>query len=807
MRRIQATGAALITLVLIGMLNHRWGQVPPLGRFFSPQEGFWQNAVPVKKNYSASLHFPYLYRPAKVWLDDRLVPHIFASDDHDLYFIQGYFTARFRLWQMDLQTLASAGRISEILGPSALSFDREQRRKGMVYGAELELQLIDADPAIRAVLDAYTAGVNTYIRSLRPRDLPLEYKLLGYRPGPWGNLRTVLMVKYMADDLSGNVNDLEYTNMRHFFSDSLLHLMFPDLSSPADPIVPSGTPFAKARIPNPVPPPDSAFSREDSLVPFTYRKPDSRLGSNNWALSGRKTLSGSPILANDPHLSLNLPSLWFEVQLHSPDQDVYGASLPGAPGIVIGFNDSIAWGMTNSERDVKDFFAIRFRDHSETRYLYDGRYRKTRFRVERFRVRGAPDFYDTVAYTLLGPVIYDRRFPDTLSHHQALALHWQALEPSDELKSILGLNRARNYPDFLRAIRGFSCPAQNFVFASKAGDIALWQQGKFPLRWKDQGKYILPGVDSTFGWKGYIPFRDNPHVFDPERGFVSSANQQPTDSSYPYYYFGNFNLYRGHRINQFLRSGKRFSISDMMRLQNDLYDGQAAEGLPLFLHFLSQDQVKSWEQKYLDILKGWGLYDSAQSEAPTLYYVWQDSLMQDIYDDELRGRGVPLLYPKAGTTIRWLMRDSTMPFVDNIHTSVHESLRMIVSQAFGQAMQALRIRDSGRNLEWGNFRGTDILHLARIPAFSHLHLFLGGSASAVDAIRKRTGPSWRMIVQLSPLTRAYGIYPGGQSGNPGSPYYDDMISDWMQGRYYPLIIMKENQPADPAIRYRINLSN
>lgn len=798
-----------ITILLIVLLNQKWGNTIPVafGKLLSPGEGFWQNAEPVNENFSASLHFPALRDKAEVWLDSRLVPHIFAGNAHDLYYIQGYITAKFRLWQMDIQTMAAAGRVSEILGPASIGYDREQRRKGMVTAAENSLKMMESNPLTKTAMDAYRDGINAYIATLNDKTLPLEYKILDYKPGKWDNLKSALLLKYMSDILTGNVNDLENTNARKIFSKIDFDNMFPDFPDSLDPIIPAGTKFDKPlSFPKP-PANDSVIASRLHPVPFSYDKPDPSNGSNNWAVSGKKTKSGSPILCNDPHLGLHLPSLWYEIQLHTPGMNVYGVSLPGTPGVIIGFNDSLAWGVTNAQRDVKDFYTIRFKDASKKEYWFNGAWRKTDLHIEEIKVRRHRPEYDTVAYTVFGPVMFDQSYPDTITGHAALAVHWQAAAPSNELATFILLDQARNYQDYLAALQYYECPAQNFAYADKTGNIALWQQGRFPDKWKDQGKYIMPGQDSSYMWQGYIPFSQNPHLVNPARGFAASANQNPTDRDYPYYYNGDFAAYRGHRINNRLREMKDITADDMEELQTDVYNSFAAEALPLMIRFLPKNKWTAEQQTYIGMLEKWDLYNTPGSKAPTIFKIWWDNLYANIWTDEFSRSKLPLPWPGDRTTIEWLLRDSAMHFIDNINTPQKETLTMQDGDAFEKAVKIAAAMNAHDSLQWGRYKSTSIMHLAGIPAFSRMNLKTGGGEYEVNAIKKDHGPSWRMVVQLSTPVEAYGIYPGGQSGNPGSKYYDDMIYDWVAGRYYPLYMMEEKDSASENIKFRINFSN
>jgi penicillin amidase len=280
------------------------------------------------------------------------------------YFIQGYLHARFRLFQIDLQTKAAAGRASEIAGKKAIGYDKEQRRLGMVFAAENAMKEIEKDPASKALFDAYTNGVNAYISTLKESELPIEYKLLNIKPEKWSNLRTALLLKMMAKNLSsGTENDLTNTNAKSIFMPDELRLLYPQVPDSLMPIVPKGTLFDQPGI-VPVKPAlaDSLYLNNKEVVTAKENaKPDINNGSNNWVLAGSKTQSGSPILCNDPHLDLSLPSIWYEIQLVTPSSNVYGVSLPGSPFVIIGFNDSIAWGVTNAQRDVKDYYEIKLK--------------------------------------------------------------------------------------------------------------------------------------------------------------------------------------------------------------------------------------------------------------------------------------------------------------------------------------------------------------------------------------------------------------------------------------------------------------
>jgi penicillin amidase len=809
MRIIPFAISTVVTAGLIYALNRPLGPLPmPAGKFLSPQHGFWQNAEPDGADFDAELDLPGMKGKAEVYFDERLVPHVFAENDEDLYFIQGYLHAKFRLFQIDLQTRAAAGRASEFAGKIAVDYDREQRRLGMVFAAENALKEMEKDPVSKSVFDAYTNGINAYISSLKESELPVEYKLLNVRPEKWSNLRTALLLKMMAKNLSsGTEHDLEYTNAKSIFMPEELKMLYPQVPDSLVPIVPKGTVF-ETPLSMPVPPAtaDSLyFGKKDTVAIAEISRPDPNNGSNNWVVAGSKTQSGAPILCNDPHLELSLPSIWYEMQLVSPTSNTYGVSLPGSPFVIIGFNDSIAWGVTNSQRDVKDYYDIRFKDNTKTEYWFNGKWEKTTLREETIKVKGGKDIKDTVAYTIFGPVMYDGSFIKPLSGKKNLAVRWVAHDPSNEGMTFYKLNRAKNYDEYAEAIKSFDCPGQNFVFASKSGDIAIWQQGKFPARWEGQGRYVMPGDDSSYLWQGFIPQTANPHSLNPERGFLQSANQRPADSTYPYYIPGTYITPRGITIENRLAAMSSITPNDMMALHSNYFNTLAEDARPILVQYIRENELNAGEKKMLDIVRGWDLLATPDSKGQTIYQSWWDSLEVEIWKDEISRVDPNAPYPEEQTTMEILKRDSAIKYADNINTPAVETLFDVVTSSFKKAAANLSRLDMGGKLEWSKFKNPSVYHLIKsITAFARQGLPVGGNGNIVNAITHSHGPSWRMIVHLTTPTEAYGVYPGGQHGNPGSKFYDDYIDTWVAGKYNKLWFMREGDRKDKGVRWTMS---
>lgn len=781
MRKVAAILALVLTTVIIFLLDRPLGALPALGRLLDPVNGSWANAEATNKSFSANIKL-HTKQKVTVCFDDRLVPHIYATSDEDLYYVQGYIHAYFRLWQMDMQTRAAAGRVSEVIGEKGLKFDRTQRRKGMVYGAQNSLKVMEADPRTLSMLNAYTSGVNDLINSLNYRSLPLEYKLMGFKPEPWTNLKCALLLKYMADDLTGYTEDIPLTVIRGMMDEQQFNNFFPERNNESTPVIPVGTIHAKPSLAPHKPVADSEMRIQLSTTDFEKEDNEGK-GSNNWAVSGSRTKSGAPILCNDPHLGLNLPSLWFEVQLHAPGINAYGVSLPGAPGIVIGFNDNISWGFTNNYRDVKDFYAI---DQHGDKYTFNGKQLAFVNHVEHIGIKGKPEYIDTVHYTLHGPVMYDEHFHGPGGIKIPLALKWMAHRGTNELLSLYMLNRSKTYDEYVAAILHFECPAQNMIYADKQGNIALWGQGQFVNKWKGQGKYIMKGTDSTTIWQELIPMQENPQVINPSQGYLSSANQTVTDSFYPYWYNGYFYEFRAWRINQFLNAMHQATVQDMFAMQNDTYSILASVTLPIMLRYLPQIGEQE-NNEYVNNLRQWKYMLQTNSTAATTYQIWWSMLYDEIWKKQFQN--IPDgLRPSPERTMQ-LMRDSAI-----------QDLPALIATSYHEAIDSIKRLKSGR--EWYQVKNTSVNHLTKLPAFSFAGLETGGWGNTINAMKGNHGPSWRMVVQMSKETEAYGVYPGGQSGNPGSKYYTTSLDKWAKGEYYRLsFIPKEKEVKDVASKY------
>lgn len=785
MRAFKAIAATVVTILTVIALQQRWFNLPPLGSFLNPTSGIWKNAAEGPSNESL-VRSEKITEGVEVKFDSTMVPHIISNNEYDVYFAQGYITARDRLWQMELQVRKAAGRLSEIFGESTLEQDIYFRRLQLVSAAQKSLSLMSGDCNVKTMLTAYADGVNAYIDELSSADLPVEYKLFDHKPEKWAPVNAVLIMKLMAETLAGGSDDLEMSQLRQHFGNAVTTDLFPDRAFREEPVIPAGTRWNFSA---------SSFepAQLGANVPVaglpSHATQHEGIGSNNWAVSAKKSRSGFPLLANDPHLKLTLPSIWYQVQLISPGQNVYGVSIPGVPSVVIGFNNNIAWGVTNVYADVLDWYKIEFRDESRREYAYNGRWLPVREKTELIKLRGGKSVSKTILLTHYGPVFPGKQ-PGSNEYY---AMKWIAHEPSQEITSFYYLNRAHDYAGFRNALSYFTAPAQNFVYADRHQHIAMVCAGKYPLKQRNQGKYVLDGSDPINEWHGWIPAAEIPAVIDPQRQFVSSANQSLTDSTYPYYINWRFSpADRARRINARLAQMNSITTDSLRLLQTDKYSMVAEDVLPFLLSKIPLQQCTGAQQQVVQLLKNWDRNLYRNSAAATFFNAWWGNLFEATWGDEFNSPQANLQKPTRDRTIQLLLQDPQSAWFDDKRTAGIETAHDLITRSFKYTADSLvkNFGAPGKDWEWGLHKASIIEHLGRVPAFGTGFFSSEGSAGTVDALARTTGPSWRMVVELGDEVHAYGILPGGQSGHPGSYYYDNLLGEWKAGKLRPLCYLK-----------------
>ena len=754
--------------------------LPALGSFFHPKTGFWQSAK-LAQNEPVNTTEYFFFKDSVIVIWDSLrIPHIQAKNEDDLYATQGFIAARDRMWQMELQTHFAAGRVSEIVGKRAIDLDRKNRRIGLAWAAKnAHDKLKESSPEVYASLLAYATGVNKYIKETPKANLPIEYKLLNYTPETWTPLKSCLLIKYMANDLCGYDDDDIFTQYQQELGDSLFAELFPD-QFPEDTV--AIIPFPNCSDQNPLVQAQreqintqivESQVKQVSTSKFYNRfsKIDPDNGSNNWALAPSKTDGKSTLLSNDPHLGLNLPSLWYTVQLQTPNLNCYGVSLPGLPFIVIGHNEQIAWGLTNAGRDVRDWYQIQ----NINAKTYQGPNGEMPFRnqVEVFNTKEGDVIIDTVKYTHLGPVVYDQHF-NTEPTRLNQAMYWTAHQSETELIAFYDIIRAKNYTQFTQAASMFNAPGQNFLFIDRKGNIGLNQQGQFMDRTDGSGKFIQEM--KSYSPYSFIPKSRNPEAFNPEIGFLSSANQHPLRTESEYAAHGNFEHYRNRRIHSVLNEAENWDVQNMIQLQNDNYTLLAEEILPTILSFIEQSEFK-------EILTKWNYESNADSKAATLFHqFWKK--FKALCWDELSAISDQYIYPEEIITSRFIQNHPNHAFFDIVSTPQVESLPDLVKITWDSTIN--QYASFSEVPKYGNYKQTIITHLSKsLTPFSR-EVFVGGGRLIVNATKVDHGPSWRMVVKMNPSAiETYGIYPGGQSGNPASKYYDNFLPYWESGKLLP----------------------
>ena len=784
-----------LLIVSIYLLDNKIGKIPPIGKLLNPYTGYLNlvgtDFLPNKNIYTSELNDTITI----IW-DKRRIPHIFAKNQQDLYFAQGYIHAFDRLWQMEFQTMAAGGRLSEIIGEKALDYDRFQRRIGMAEGAKNTLESYENDSLMLPLLKSYSDGVNHYINSLSADKYPIEYKILDYKPEAWDLYKTSLLYMYMSWELSGFTNDLANTNFIKNYGIEEFEKMFSWKTDFLSPIIPKSkewifSPF-KSNKPN-----NFYMSKSDTNKLLYMPNPNN--GSNNFVISGTKTKTGKPILANDPHLTLNLPSIWYENHLVTPDMNVYGVSLLGAPGVVIGFNDYIAWGETNGMNDVMDFYEIYFKDSTLSDYWHDNKWKKTKKIIEKIEVRNRSTIIDTIIYTHHGPIvnldIYDNipRFGTGMP--VGCAMQWLAHKPSKEAKTFILLNKAKNYDEYVEALKNFSCPGQNFIFASNNNNIAIWQTSEVPLKWEHQGKFIMDGRDLVYDWGESIPFNHQPHILNPSQNYLSSANQYTVNESYPYYYPGDFAPpFRGLRINELLSKLENATYDDLRLIQIDNKSLLSSNTLPVLLEGIDIESLNS-EQKliYNDLLK-WDYTYTSDSQLNIVFDTWYENISISTFQDNLGIKTSSNRWPNVRVLAELIINEPNSKWFDITNTDNIENMHDIINSTFKTSINSLyqEYGEYDKKWMWKNTRGTDINHLGKIPGFGEYKLPTGGNWNIPNATAKTHGPSWRYVVELGEKPKGYGVYPGGQSGYPGSKHYNDFIDEWIKGDLFPLINNKNS---------------
>jgi penicillin amidase len=774
--------------------------VPPLGALLDPANGIWALARSAELPATATLRMSGLKDSVTVRYDDRGVPHIFAQNEDDLMRAFGFVVARDRLFQMDLQTRAVAGTLSELAGPATLELDREARAQGLAWGAERRWAAIPDSAASRRVVTAYAAGVNAYLAQMRPADLPLEYRLANAKPQAWKPVYTYYLLARMALTLAWNDEELRRASVVARVGERAADALFPDnapIQEPIQPVLGRRAPrFDTAPLPPPAPRDSAhvaianAYDRAATSQTLAMLRGDGSeiaVGSNNWAVAPKRTAAGHALLSGDPHLQLTLPSIWYEVHLVVPGLiDTYGVTIPGGPIIPIGFNRSMAWTATNTGADVLDYYqeTVDNADHP-TQYMLDGVWKPITPRVEVFHGKGGVVLRtDTIYHTHRGPMIR--------AGEQWLSRRWTALDITDEGSALRRADQARSVDEWMTVMGDYAVPAQNFLTADTLGHIAIRSTGHYPLRGGDgRGDRIADGRSSANDWKGWWPIDRYPQAKDPPQGYLTSNNQQPKDPLVDPAYFGSnwAPPFRAMRINALLRADSLVTPDAMRRYQTDPISEQTQLFLPPMIDAVTKamqaGNVDTAAVRGAALLREWDGRFTPNNERAVLYDAAMDELTQRTWD-ELRGAGAGRRWRLPSSTIlAQLMREPNSIWWDDRSTPQRETRDSILVASVAAAYTRV-VHDygpPGPRWRWSGIRTATINHLMQLQGLGRVKIPMPsgrGTLSPSDG-NGTHGASWRFVVELGPEVRAWGTYPGGQSGNPVSVRYDDRLAAWTAG--------------------------
>ncbi len=722
--------------------------------------------------------------------DAHGVPHIRAQSMEDALFAQGYVTAQDRLWQMDLSRRYTEGELSEVLGDSTLRLDIDSRTLGFPRLAAAALNELSPDD--RRLLDSYVRGVNAFIESHGDR-LPLEFLALHYQPKPWRPVDCVAVTLSLAKKLSETWEvDLMRERIIVRLGKELAADVFPD-HSPLD------VPVAEVSAGAPAHPPKSISLRGDGNFANSFAAglllPSSGdaagIGSNNWVVSGSHTKSGKPLLANDPHLGFSIPSVWYMVHLKSPGLNVSGISLPGLPFVIIGHNDHIAWGMTNTGPDVQDLYAESFNFRNPGKYLHNGQWVDAEVRDEDIKVRGQSDYHFTVKVTRHGPIV---------SHDgdRDLALQWTLLAPGAVRIPFARIDLARNWQEFTAALRDLTVPMLNCVYADDQGNIGFYAAGLVPLRKLGDGSVPVPGSTDEYDWTGFIPFQDLPHSFNPPEGIIATANGRIIPDNYPYFLSARWEApYRTARIFQLLREGQAFTPPDLLRIQTDIY---SIEDMWLAKEILAAAEKRlpsSPDAQFaLSVVKTWDGVARADSAAMLVLEVTRRALLTRILKPKLGEDLLGYRWPMSTTFLQNVLEQNLTRWLPPGDADFSQTLVKSLEEGVGQIPSIVHSANRA-DWKWGNTIPLIIRHpLSSGLPFARRWLDVGpypqaGMGTTVKQTTQHIGPSMRMVVDFSNMDDSLQNIVLGESGQPLSPYYRDQFEAWYAGQSFPMLFSDE----------------
>ncbi|NMP24779.1 penicillin acylase family protein [Sulfobacillus harzensis] len=823
--------ALVLDLTLRGV-----GPLPPLASTFNPATGIWTNAKDAQLPTSQRLVLPGLHHPVTVSFGPRGTAYIKAQTDHDLFLAIGYVQAKNRLFQMDLMRRQGEGLLSQVVGKAALGSDRFELQLGLLRTARANWAALPPASSTRAALLAYSAGVNDLIKQdERQGTLPEMFKLLNYRPAPWTPIDTLVIQGDMTQDLDYTTAPIEYNLLQQSLgpqrASAWVPVDEPNTQHPYDlgpylkePLTPMEstariqTPFSlKGGVPTGALPNTPSATAVEGLgstagadntalkdvAALTQSFHHAFSDSNNWAVSGAKTANGQPMLAGDPHLSQTLPSIWYQLAGQAPGYDFTGVSIPGTPMILIGRNHNIAWSLTNVQNQATFFYREKINPKNRNQYFWDGAWRTMKTVQYTIPVKGQQSVNLTVKLTVHGPMM--------TQSGETLAVDWIGALPSPDISVMLSLLQATNFSEFQSALSRWHAPGQNFIYADRHGNIGLISAGYYAEVKHGQPWTVLSGTGAD-DVSGTIPYNAVPQSYDPASGFVFSANQREVSSRYPYYVGTSMDFFstgfRADQIYDTLKNATHLTPADFARLQSNKQDVLAQTMVPEVLHALKGTALTTTDQQAAQLMSQWNGSMGVTSPQATIWWFFINQYLQDTFGPWWNADHVPVKAdpnlalattsevgnPLVDDLEAWTAHDPTNPAF-SLPSGQKRTAAEIMAKAFQQTVRKLAVKlgSNPRQWQWGRVHAREFPSLAQIAALGYGPRPSGGDSWTVDAadggLVSSAGPSWRMIVNWqgpSQPPQALGVYPGGQSENPLSLWYQNRIQAWWSGQYAPI---------------------
>mgnify|MGYP001042696558 CR=1 FL=1 len=796
---------------------------------------------------------PELSLPVEVLLDDFQVPHIYAGNDKDLYFVLGYLNAQDRLFQMDLNLRSLRGKLSEIFGPDLIETDEFIRTVGFLRAAEESMKLLNNEEII--LLESYCAGINKFIEE-NLNKLPLEFLILGYKPEKWTPLDCIGIGKLISWNQTEEWDKelIKYKLLKKIGYEKVKELFIPYIED--TPVIVSEKLGSSNEIVNLETEniysgdyKDSQskgikrysdyyeFKKDSSPVSYSknmmqykikslgdypwlknltlvnenvenikskFRLPffsgSYKSGSNSWVLSSKKSETGNVILANDPHMDMKIPAFWYEVHMISDTLNIAGVMLPGFPGVVIGHNQDMSWGLTNSCADQQDLFIEIINPENPDQYFYKGKWVNIDIKYDKIRVKGSDGLYEQpirIRSTIHGPLISD--VVEDIEGN--LSLCWNAYYPSNEFRAMYILNRANNFEKFQEGLEYFGTPSLNFIYGDSKDNIGYCLAGNIPIRANGDGSVPVPGWDGEYDWIDFIPIEKLPKLFNPDEGYIATSNNKIIDD-FEYLITSMYGTgWRAKRVSEFLNEKEKFSIDDMKKLQSDEVSLPIRDITTDFLNIINEGDLETdLGIKAYKILKKWDGNCSKDSIEATISYIYMKFLSENILSDNLGEKLFEDYYSNFTSRVEILLLNDDNDFwIDDLNTEKIESKKEIMLKSFQEAMMYLskRYGDNIEDWNWGKLHFVNLSH--QLSKVKLLALILnsgkkevGGGFNTIDkaefdVVKEEfivtTAPALRQIVDFSNLSNSQFIYAGGQSGNRLSSHYKDQFNLWAENKY------------------------